>query len=170
MNSLVDDDVIKALYQASQAGVKVDLIVRGICCLKPGIEGVSDNIRVVSIVGKYLEHPRMFYFKNDASQVYISSADWMPRNLMRRIELLTTIKNEAAKEKIIQILKLQVGDNTLSHELHSDGNYVKVAAGDAKAINNQKLMEEFVDKVSKATKKESPSSVQQLAARLFVES
>ncbi|MDD2567009.1 MAG: RNA degradosome polyphosphate kinase, partial [Thiovulaceae bacterium] len=163
MNSLVDDDVIKALYQASQAGVKVDLIVRGICCLKPGIEGVSDNIRVVSIVGKYLEHPRMFYFKNDASQVYISSADWMPRNLMRRIELLTTIKNEAAKEKIIQILKLQVGDNTLSHELHSDGNYVKVAAGDAKAINNQKLMEEFVDKVSKATKKESPSSVQQLA-------
>jgi polyphosphate kinase len=170
MNSLVDDDVIKALYQASQAGVKVDLIVRGICCLKPGIEGVSDNIRVVSIVGKYLEHPRMFYFKNDASQVYISSADWMPRNLMRRIELLTTIKNEAAKEKIIQVLKLQVGDNTLSHELHSDGNYVKVTAGEAKAINNQKLMEEFVDKVSKATKKESPSSVQQLAARLFVES
>ena len=170
MNSLVDDDVIKALYQASQAGVKVDLIVRGICCLKPGIEGVSDNIRVVSIVGKYLEHPRMFYFKNDASQVYISSADWMPRNLMRRIELLTTIKNEAAKEKIIQILKLQVGDNTLSHELQSDGNYIKVAAGEAKAINNQKLMEEFVDKVSKATKKESPSSVQQLAARLFVES
>ena len=92
VNSLVDEDVIKALYKASQAGVKIELIVRGICCLRPKIEGVSENIKVISIVGKYLEHPRAFYFKNDTNQVYISSADWMPRNLVRRIELLTAIK------------------------------------------------------------------------------
>ena len=170
VNSLVDDDVIKALYQASQAGVKIDLIVRGVCCLKPGIAGVSENIRVISIVGKYLEHPRAFYFKNDASQVYISSADWMPRNLMRRIELLTTIKDESSKEKLLQILKLQCSDNVLAHELQSDGSYVKIKPEESKAINNQKLLEDFVDKISKATKKESQSSVQQLASRLFIES
>lgn len=113
LNSLVDDDVIRALYKASQAGVKIDLIVRGICCLKPGIEGVSQNIRVISILGKYLEHARAFYFKNDETKVYISSADWMPRNLTRRIELLTAIKDEKAKEKILQILQLQCADNSL---------------------------------------------------------
>ena len=126
LNSLVDEDIISALYRASQTGVKIDLIVRGICCLKPGIEGVSDNIRVISILGKYLEHPRVFYFKNDASQIYISSADWMPRNLVRRIELLTAIKDEESKSKIIQILKLQCSDNVLAHELQSDGSYKRV--------------------------------------------
>lgn len=170
VNSLVDEDVIRTLYKASQAGVKIDLIVRGICCLKPGIEGISENIRVISIIGKYLEHPRAFYFKNDATQVYISSADWMPRNLVRRIELLTGIKDEAAKEKIIQILKLQCSDNTLSHELQSDGSYVKIKKDGAKPVNNHKLLEDFVNRVSKATKKESPNSVAQLASRLFIES
>lgn len=171
VNSLVDDDIIRALYKASMAGVKVDLIVRGICCLKPGIEGVSDNIRVISILGKYLEHPRVFYFKNDATKVYISSADWMPRNLMRRIELLTAIKDEAAKDRILQILKLQCSDNELAHELQEDGSYKKISndAGTPK-INNHKTLEDFVNKITKATKKESASSVQQLASRLFVES
>jgi polyphosphate kinase len=171
VNSLVDDDIIRALYKASMAGVKVDLIVRGICCLKPGIEGVSDNIRVISILGKYLEHPRVFYFKNDATKVYISSADWMPRNLMRRIELLTAIKDEASKDRILQILKLQCSDNELAHELQEDGSYKKISndAGISK-INNHKMLEDFVNKITKATKKESASSVQQLASRLFVES
>jgi polyphosphate kinase len=170
VNSLVDDDVIRALYKASQAGVKIELIVRGICCLKPGIEGVSENIKVVSILGKYLEHPRTFYFKNDTTQVYISSADWMPRNLVRRIELLTAIKDDAAKEKILQILQLQCADNVLAHELQSDGSYIKIKHESSKHINNHKMMEDYVNRIAKATKKESTSSVAQLAARLYKES
>ena len=171
VNSLVDEDVIRALYKASQGGVKVDLIVRGICCLRTGIEGVSENIRVISILGKYLEHPRVFYFKNDAAQVYISSADWMPRNLVRRIELLTAIKDEESRTKIIQILKLQCSDNVLAHELQSDGSYIKVKpAEDEKLINNHKLLEEFVNKISKASKKETQRSVAQITSRLFMES
>jgi len=170
VNSLVDEDVIRTLYKASQAGVKIELIVRGICCLKPNITGVSENIRVISILGKYLEHPRTFYFKNDETQVYISSADWMPRNLVRRIELLTGIKDEASKTKIIQILRLQCSDNGLAHELQSDGSYNKIKKGDSKTINNHKLLEDHVNRVSKATKKNSPSSVANLASRLFKES
>ena len=170
VNSLVDEDIIRALYKASQAGVKIDLIVRGICCLKPGIEGVSENIRVISILGKYLEHPRTFYFKNDESQVYISSADWMPRNLVRRIELLTAIKDEPSKEKIIQILKLQCSDNTLAHKLQSDGTYIKIKSDGLRTINNHKLLEDYVNRISRATKKETASSIDQLVSRLFIES
>jgi len=167
VNSLVDEDVIRALYKASQAGVKIDLIVRGICCLKPGIEGVSENIRVISILGKYLEHPRTFYFRNDASQVYISSADWMPRNLVRRIELLTAIKDEAAQSKILQILQLQCADNALSHELQSDGSYVKLKAENEKVINNHKHLEDYVNRIVKASKKESTSYTANLAMSIF---
>ena len=171
VNSLVDDDVIRALYKASMAGVKIDLIVRGICCLKPGIKGVSENIRVISILGKYLEHARAFYFKNDASKVYISSADWMPRNLVRRIELLTAVKDEESKNKIIQILKLQCSDNALSHELQSDGSYVKIKPKEGeKVINNHKLLEDYVNRIAKATRKETSTYVQQLVNRLFIES
>ena len=170
INSLVDEDIIRALYKASQAGVKIELIVRGICALKPNLKGVSENIRVISILGKYLEHPRSFYFKNDETQVYISSADWMPRNLVRRIELLTAIKDDLAKEKIIQILKLQCSDNTLAHELQSDGSYTKIERDGAKSINNHKLIEDFVNRVTKATKKESSTKIQQLASRLYIES
>jgi polyphosphate kinase len=170
MNSLVDEDVIRALYKASQAGVQIDLIVRGICCLKPNIAGVSENIRVISILGKYLEHPRTFYFKNDDAQVYISSADWMPRNLVRRIELLTAIKDDFSREKIIQILKLQCSDNTLAHQLQEDATYIKVKnRPEDKTINNHKLLEDYVNRIAKATKKESSSSIAQLSARLFME-
>jgi len=169
VNSLVDEDVIRALYKASQAGVKIDLIVRGICCLKTGIEGVSENIRVISILGKYLEHPRVFYFKNDETQVYISSADWMPRNLVRRIELLTAIKDNKAKDKILQILKLQVSDNNLAHELLSDGSYIKVKNDGQKSVNNHRSLEDYVNRISRATKKESSSSIEQLVSRLFIE-
>lgn len=167
INSLVDEDVIIALYKASAAGVKITLIVRGVCSLKPGIEGVSENIRVVSILGKYLEHARAFYFKNDASQVYISSADWMPRNLVRRIELLTAIKDEVSREKIIQILRLQCCDNTLAYELQSEGSYKKVKNDIAKSINNHKHLEEYVNKISKASKRESASHTTQLASKIY---
>ena len=169
INSLVDEDVIRSLYKASQAGVKVDLIVRGICCLKTGVEGVSENIRVISILGKYLEHPRTFYFKNDATQVYISSADWMPRNLMKRIELLTGIKDEASKDKILQILQLQCSDNTLAHELQSDGSYIKIKRGDSKSINNHKHLEDYVNHVTKSLKKESATSIDELTSNIFRE-
>jgi polyphosphate kinase len=169
LNSLVDDDVIKALYKASQAGVKVDLIVRGICCLKPGIEGVSENIRVISILGKYLEHARAFYFKNDEAGIYISSADWMPRNLTRRIELLTAIKDPKAKEKIIQILKLQCADNALAHELQSDGSYIKVKNDGTKVVNNHALLEDYVNRVTKSAAKESASTIEQIATKIFSE-
>ncbi|MDQ1264495.1 MAG: polyphosphate kinase [Campylobacterota bacterium] len=169
LNSLVDDDVIRALYKASQAGVKIDLIVRGVCCLKPGIEGVSENIRVISILGKYLEHSRAFYFKNDETGIYISSADWMPRNLTRRIELLTAIKDQKAKDKVLQFLKLQCADNSLAHELQSDGSYIKVAKDDTKTLNNHKHLEDYINKIVKATKKESASVVEQLQSSIFNE-
>ncbi|MFA6760994.1 MAG: RNA degradosome polyphosphate kinase [Sulfuricurvum sp.] len=152
LNSLVDEDVIRALYKASQAGVKIDLIVRGVCCLRPKVAGASENIRVISILGKYLEHARAFYFKNDEYGVYISSADWMPRNLTRRIELLTAIKNEDLKSKIVQILELQCADNTLSSELQSDGNYTKVPQESKSIINNHKQLEEFVNRSLKISK------------------
>ncbi|MDQ7044609.1 MAG: RNA degradosome polyphosphate kinase [Sulfurimonas sp.] len=170
VNSLVDEDVIRALYKASQAGTKVELIVRGICCLKPNIKGVSENIKVISILGKYLEHPRVFYFKNDAAQVYISSADWMPRNLLRRVELLSGIKDADSRDKIIQILQLQLSDNTLAHELQSNGTYTNVKEENAKAINSHKFIEDHVNRISKAKKKMTAAEIQQIAARLFMES
>ena len=169
VNSLVDEDVIRALYKASQAGVQISLIVRGICCLKPGVEGVSENIRVISILGKYLEHPRTFYFKNDSAQLYISSADWMPRNLVRRIELLTAIKDDISKEKILQILQHQCCDNTLSHELQSDGSYIKVKNENYKTINNHKHMEDYVNRIAKASKKESASHIANLMSSIFID-
>lgn len=170
VNSLVDEDVIRALYKASQAGVKIDLIVRGICCLRPKIKGVSETITVHSIVGKYLEHARLFYFEHAKPQVYISSADWMPRNLVRRIELMTPVSNETSASKVLQILQLQISDNELAYALESDGSYTKVVAPKGKHINSQKLLETHVNKVSKAVKKHTPNYVQQLANRLFKES
>lgn len=127
MNSLCDPDIIAALYEASSAGVKIDLLVRGICCLRPGIKGISENINVRSIVGDYLEHSRIFYFENDANpDVFLSSADWMPRNLDRRVEIMFPIEDEKLKEKVIHILDIQFKDNVKAHILKSNGNYEKI--------------------------------------------
>ena len=127
MNSLCDRDVIAALYEASAAGTSIDLIVRGICCLKVGIPGVSENIRVRSIVGNFLEHARIFYFENGGnSEVYMGSADWMPRNLERRVEILFPIEEEALKQKAIHILDCQLRDTVKSHILNENGVYEKV--------------------------------------------
>ncbi|MGM0533534.1 MAG: RNA degradosome polyphosphate kinase [Campylobacterota bacterium] len=169
-NALVDEDVIKTLYKASQAGVKIDLIIRGICCLRPGIKGVSENINVISIVGKYLEHPRIYYFKNADPRVYISSADLMPRNLIRRIELMTPIIEPELAEKIKQILQLQLNDNTLSWELQSNGEYLKKQQSGEVKIDNHEILEEYANRIHKSTKKETESRVKKLAGRLFKES
>ncbi|MEM6612160.1 MAG: polyphosphate kinase 1 [Cyanobacteria bacterium P01_C01_bin.72] len=126
MNSLVDPGIIAALYRASQAGVKIELIVRGICCLRPGIAGVSDNIRVISIVGRFLEHSRIFYFQNHGSEeVYFGSADWMPRNLDRRVETVTPIKEARLITKIKEILEINLADNRYAWELQADGTYLQ---------------------------------------------
>jgi len=125
MNSLVDQDLIEALYLASNAGVKVDLIIRGICCLRPGIPEISENITVRSIVGRYLEHSRIFYFENAGNpSLYLGSADWMPRNFFRRIEIIFPIEDPAIRQRIIhQILELQLADNTKASILDSQGSF-----------------------------------------------
>ncbi|GAB4459542.1 MAG: polyphosphate kinase 1 [Elainellaceae cyanobacterium] len=144
MNALVDPPLIAALYDASQAGVQIDLIVRGICCLRPGLAGVSDRIRVISIVGRFLEHSRIFYFHNGgAEEVYIGSADWMPRNLDRRVEAVTLIDDEAIAKDLQEILGILLADNRQAWELQPDGSYRQrhPATPDAVQSAQQILME-----------------------------
>ena len=156
MNALVDSDMIKALSSASKAGVKIELIVRGICCLRPGIPEMSENIRVISIVGKYLEHARIFYFKHSSPEIYISSADWMPRNLERRLELMTPIFNESLKNKMIDILNVQLNDTSLAFELQNDGEYVKLTSENP--LNSQEFLEEYYNKLAKNIRKHKDTS------------
>ena len=126
MNSLVDPQIIQKLYEASQAGVEIDLIVRGICCLRPGVEGVSQNIRVVSIIGRFLEHSRIFYFNNDGNEeIYIGSADWMTRNLSRRVEAVTPIESPDIFKDVQEILGVMLADNRHAWELKSDGRFIQ---------------------------------------------
>jgi polyphosphate kinase len=126
MNALVHPDIIAALYEASRAGVPIDLIVRGICCLRPGLPGVSDTIRVISIIGRFLEHSRAFYFLNGGQEeVYIGSADWMPRNLDRRIECVLPIQNPAHRQTIRTLLELMWSDNRQAWDLGADGTYTQ---------------------------------------------
>lgn len=110
----------------TKAGVQIDLIVRGICCLRPGLSGISDNIRVISIVGRYLEHSRIFYFQNrDREEVFIGSTDWMPRNLNRRVETLTPIDESSLIDKLKEILQITLSDNRHAWELQTDGSYIQ---------------------------------------------
>jgi polyphosphate kinase len=129
MNALTEPEIIRALYEASNAGVKIDLIVRGVCCLKPGIEGVSENIRVKSIVGRFLEHSRVYYFENAANQVYCASADWMERNLLNRIEVCFPILKKKLAARIIDELELYLEDCEQSWALMPDGEYRKLTVG-----------------------------------------
>ena len=127
MNSLCDPGIIEALYEASAAGVQIQLIVRGICCLKVGIPGVSENIEVRSIVGNFLEHSRIFYFLNDGNEeIYMGSADWMPRNLDRRVEILFPVLDENLKKRVKHILDVELADNLKAHILQKDGSYEKI--------------------------------------------
>ena len=127
MNSLCDPGIIEALYDASEAGVEIDLIVRGICCLRAGIKGLSEHIRVRSIVGTFLEHSRIFYFENNGNaEYYMGSADWMPRNLDKRVEILFPVEDPILQEEIYHILHIQLSDTKKAHLLMPDGHYVKV--------------------------------------------
>jgi polyphosphate kinase len=134
MNSLVDPEVIRVLYRASQAGVKMDMLVRGICCLRPGIPGVSDNIQVTSIVGRFLEHSRIYYFLNGGNEeVYLGSADLMPRNLNRRVEVLFPLEDEALLRRVKEeILDTYLADNVKSRRIASDGSYRRLRPGDTR--------------------------------------
>ena len=151
MNSLCDEGIIAALYEASAAGVEIELIVRGICCLKVGIPGISENIHVRSIVGNFLEHSRIFFFLNDGEEeLYMGSADWMPRNLDRRVEILFPMLDDTLKEKVKHILDVELADNTKAHVLKPDGEYEKIDRRGKVLVNSQKqFCEEAVAAVPK---------------------
>jgi polyphosphate kinase len=146
MNSLVDPQIITMLYQASQAGVQIDLIVRGMCCLRPGVPGISDNIRVVSIVGRFLEHSRIFYFHNQGEEeIFIGSADWMTRNLDRRVEAVVPIEDVTIAKDLQEILGILLADNRQAWDLQPDGNYIqRQPADDSLEQSAQKLLMELV--------------------------
>jgi len=128
INSLTDTKIIRTLYEASQAGISISLIVRGVCCLRPGIVGLSDNICVISIVGRFLEHSRIFYFANGGQEeIYVGSADWMQRNLDRRIELIFPVEDEKLKQRLKnEILEISLMDNVGARKLLSDGSYERL--------------------------------------------
>ena len=143
MNSLVDANIIDALYDASCAGVKIDLIVRGICCLRPGVQGLSENITVRSITGRFLEHSRIYYFYNEGQEdIYLSSADWMPRNLIRRVELLFPVEDPDCKARVMEVLDVELEDTVRSHFLDSDGSYHKLDLRGKKKLDSQEELQQ----------------------------
>ena len=153
MNSLCDPDIIEALYRASAAGVKIDLIVRGICSLKVGIPGVSENITVRSIVGNFLEHSRIYYFENGGSpEIYAASADWMPRNLDRRVEILFPLEDRKIKDKAFHILETELSDTVKAHIMRPDGTYDRVDRRGKELINSQLQFCEEAVKAARALK------------------
>jgi polyphosphate kinase len=149
MNALVDPPIIQALYAASQAGVKIDLIIRGICCLRPNTEGLSENIRVISVVGRFLEHSRIFYFHNNGQEeIYIGSADWMTRNLSRRVEAITPIESPQAFLELQEILGVLLADNRHAWELQSDGKYIQRQSPEDQVQNAQAIFMKMALKAS----------------------
>jgi polyphosphate kinase len=164
INSLVDPEVIRALYGASQAGVKVDLIVRGICCLRAGVKGVSDNIRVISIVGRFLEHSRIYYFRNGGTEeVYLSSGDWMPRNLSRRVETMFPIEDASLRRRVVDILDAKLRDNVKARELQPSGTYrrLKPRRGQARLHSQEWFL-------ARSLEENAPEPERQLAADLLL--
>ena len=160
MNSLCDKEVIMALYKASAAGVKIELIIRGICCLKTGIPGISENITVKSIVGNFLEHSRIFYFYNNGwENIYMGSADWMPRNLDRRVEILFPVEDEVCKKQVMHILDIQLKDNVKAHYLQADNTYQKPdKRGKALVSSQDYFCQEAISRAKEGKKKEEELS------------
>ncbi|MEI8206630.1 MAG: polyphosphate kinase 1 [Kiritimatiellales bacterium] len=158
MNSLVDEALIEKLYEASRSGVRIKLNVRGICCLRPGVPGLSKNITVTSIVGRYLEHARIFYFyRGGEENVFISSADWMPRNLDRRVELMIPVEDRSSRRRLIEIIKTHCDDTVKSWSLLCDGTYVRTASlpGKKKKVNSQQF---FYEQAYRAVRKAAQSN------------
>ena len=145
MNAIDDPRIIRRLYEASRAGVSIDLIVRGHCCLRPGLPGHSENIRVVSIIGRFLEHDRIFYFENGGEPVFlIGSADWRRRNLDSRVEAIAPIDDGALKAQLARVLELALADNQLAWDLSADGHYERrrPGAGERLVQLHESLMED----------------------------
>jgi polyphosphate kinase len=153
MNALLEPETIEALYAASQAGVKIDLIVRGVCALRPGVADLSENIRVRSIVGRFLEHHRVFYFRNDdRHDVYLSSADWMDRNFFRRIEIAFPILDRKLRQRVIREgLNVYLSDNMQSWDMSGDGLYTRRQPGKREPHGAQ---QELLGQLAAATKTE----------------
>ena len=153
MNSLVDPDVINALYEASQAGVIIRLNIRGVCCLRPGVPGLSENISVISIVDRFLEHARVMYFYHGGDDaVFISSADWMPRSFDRRVELLVPIEDTGSRRRLMEILDTYFRDNQNAWRLGSDGRYTRIhpEQNQSKFRAQRNLFESAVAAIKKA--------------------
>jgi polyphosphate kinase len=146
VNALVEPQIVDKLYEASSAGVTIELIVRGICSVRPGIPGFSENIHVRSIVGRFLEHSRIFYFRNNGKEEFFcASADWMERNFFQRNETCFPIKQKPLKERLWADLELFLADNTNAWILQSDGNYVQIAPGENPPVSAQKI---FLERLS----------------------
>jgi polyphosphate kinase len=161
MNALVEHSVIDALYEASGEGVMIDLIIRGSCCLRPGLPGVSENIRVISIVDKYLEHTRIFYFENAGDpEIFLGSADWMPRNFFRRVEVMFPVLDPRLKRRITdEILQTLLADNVKARLLQPTGAYVRRQPADGEpVVREQIVLEQLAGKASRAKRKGSTSA------------
>ena len=159
MNSLCDAGIISSLYEAAAAGVKIELVVRGICCLKTGMPGISENITVRSIVGDFLEHSRIFHFYNNGfEEVYMGSADWMPRNLDERVEILFPVEDDALKAEVIHILDIQLADNEKARILQKNGTYRRAAKGGHAKLNSQKYFCEEAKRAQKERKKQNKNT------------
>ena len=164
MNSLTDKDIILKLFEASRAGVQVQLIIRGICCLKPGIPGISDNIEVVSIVGRFLEHSRIYYFHNNGDeQIYLSSADAMTRNMIKRVEILFPVEDKAIAKRLLDYMNLQLSDNQKGRYQDQQGHYHYIH-NNLSPLNSQAyLMKEaitFGQKLKEASTRPEASPIQ----------
>ena len=162
MNSLVDPILIEELYKASQAGVSIQLNIRGICCLRPGVAGLSDNIRVISIIDRFLEHSRMMHFTHAGDDIaLISSADWMPRNLDRRVELLIPVESSSCKQMLIEALNVFVSENVKGHILQPDGSYQRVEASDRNMqVRSQQVLYQQAVKAQRLAEQSVPTTFQ----------